>query len=180
LGHIDIALRGANLASHLIVAVLDNSNKTPLFSTEERMALLQESLGHIKNIKIDSFSGLLVEYAKQKQATAILRGLRTPGDFETESRYAVCNGVLSVALSGQHGGETTGAERGVASCSEGAWGCNPHLIETIFLTASPSLSFISSSIVREAAFHISNNSALCNMVTPHVQKALENRIRQGE
>lgn len=151
LGHIDIALRGAKLVSRLIVAVLDNSNKKPLFTTKERMALLQESLGQIKNIQIDSFSGLLVEYAKQKQATAILRGLRSPSDFETESRYAVCNNLLSVAS-----------------------------IETVFLTASPSLSFISSSIVREAAFHISNNSALCNMVTPHVQKALENRIRQGE
>lgn len=151
LGHIDIALRGAKLASHLIVAVLDNSNKKPLFSTKERMTLLQESLGHVTNIQIDSFSGLLVEYARQKQATAILRGLRSPSDYEAESRYAVCNKMISVAS-----------------------------IETVFLTASPSLSFISSSIVREAAFHISNNSALCNMVTPHVQKALENRIRQGE
>ena len=151
LGHIDIALRGAKLASLLIVAVLDNSNKKPLFSTKERIALLQESLGHVANIQVDSFSGLLVEYVRQKQATAILRGLRSPGDYETESRYAVCNKVISVAS-----------------------------IETIFLTASPSLSFISSSIVREAAFYISNNSALCNMVTPHVQKALENRIRQGE
>jgi len=130
-----------------VVAVLDNSNKKPLFSTKERVALLQESLGHIKNIEIGSFSGLLVEYAKQKGATAVLRGLRTSGDFESESRYAAYNKLLS----------------------------NVEL-ETIFIPASPSLSYISSSIVREAAFHISNNSALCNMVTPHVQIALQNRI----
>ena len=151
LGHIDIASRGAVLASRLVVAVLNNSNKKPFFSTKERIALLQESLGHIKNIEIDSFNGLLVDYAKQKNATAILRGLRSAGDFESESRYAVCNKLLS----------------------------NVEL-ETIFIPASPSLSYISSSVVREAAFHISNNSALCNMVTPHVQLALQNRIRLGE
>ena len=151
LGHVDIALRGAKLAKRLIVAVLDNTNKNPLFSAAERVVFLQNALGHIANIQIDSFSGLLAEYADQKNATAILRGLRSPGDFETETRYAVCNSLLS-----------------------------QNNLETIFITASPSLSFISSSIVREAAFHISNNSALCNMVTPHVQAALETRIRLGE
>ena len=151
LGHMDIAARGAKLACRLVVAVLDNTNKKPLFSTEERMALLQDALGHINNIEIDSFSGLLADYVKQKNATAILRGLRTPGDFESEARYAAFNKLLSNVE-----------------------------IETVFIPASPSLSYISSSIVREAAFHISNNSALCNMVTPHVQAALENRIRLGE
>ena len=151
LGHMDIAERGARLATRLIVAVLDNPNKKPLFCSEERVALLQESLGHVKNIEIDRFSGLLAEYATQKNAAAILRGLRSPGDFETEARYAAYNKLLSNAG-----------------------------LETVFIPASPPLSYISSSIVREAAFHISNNSALCNMVTPHVQAALETRIRLGE
>jgi len=147
LGHIDIATRGAKIASHLIVAVLDNTNKKPLFSTDERIAFLQDALGHISNIQIDSFSGLLAEYAKLKSATAILRGARTPTDFESEARYSVYNRMLS------------------------------NDIETILLPASPSLSYISSSIVREAAFHISTNSlnesVLCNMVTMNVLNALK-------
>jgi len=150
LGHIDIAMRGAKIANRLIVAVLDNTNKQPLFSTSERMAFLQDALGHIHNIEIDSFSGLLAAYATQKQATAILRGLRSPSDFESEARYAACNRLLS-----------------------------PNNLETIFIPASPSLSFISSSIVREAAFHIGNSdeSALGNMVSPMVQDALKKQFK---
>ena len=151
LGHTDIAIRGAKIATRLIVAVLDNTNKQPLFSTAERIALLQDTLGHIRNIEVDSFSGLLAEYTKRKHATAILRGLRGPGDLESEARYATCNSLLS-----------------------------SNNIETIFITASPSLSFISSSIVREAAFHIStsnlDDSALRNMVSPSVQDALKKRF----
>ena len=147
LGHIDIALRGANIASQLIVAVLDNPNKKPMFSTAERVDFLQDALGHIKNIRVDAFSGLLVEYAQQQSATAILRGLRSPADFESEGRYATCNRLLS-----------------------------QNSIETIFISASPSLSFISSSIVREAAFYIGSldESALDSMVTPKVLDALKN------
>jgi len=155
LGHIDIAVRGAKLATRLIVAVLGNTNKEPFFCVKERIALLQDALGHIGNVEIDTFSGLLAEYAKQKHATAILRGLRSPGDFENEARYATFNRLLS---------ETSN-------------------IETIFIPAAPSLSFISSSIVREAAFHIYSNNlndtALCNMVTPSVQLALLKNIKRN-
>jgi len=151
LGHIDIAIRGAKIATHLIVAVLDNTSKTPLFPTAQRVAFLQDALGHVGNIKVDSFSGLLAEYARLNHATAILRGLRGPSDFESEARYAACNSLLSA-----------------------------NNIETIFIPASPSLSFISSSIVREAAFHIStsnlDDSALRNMVSPSVQEALKKRF----
>jgi len=150
LGHIDIAIRGAKIANRLIVAVLDNTNKQPLFTTTERIAFLQDALGHVNNIAIDSFSGLLVKYAKRAHATAILRGLRNLSDFESEARYAACNHLLS-----------------------------QNNLETIFISASPSFSFISSSIVREAAFHISNldESALGNMVTPSVQDALKKRFQ---
>ena len=149
LGHTDIAMRGAKIATRLIVAVLDNTNKQPLFSTAERIAFLQDALGHIGNIEIDSFSGLLAEYAKHKHATAILRGLRSPGDFESEARYATCNRLLSASN-----------------------------IETIFIPASPPLSFISSGIVREAALYINNldDAALRNMVSPMVQDALKKRF----
>ena len=151
LGHVDIALRGAKIATRLIVAVLDNTNKKPLFSTAERVAFLQDALGHVSNIAIDSFSGLLVDYVKQQSATAILRGLRSPGDFESEARYATCNRLLST-----------------------------NSLETIFITASPSLSFISSSIVREAAFYIGSldESALGAMVSPTVLDALK-KIYEG-
>ena len=150
LGHVDIALRGAKLAERLIVAVLDNTNKKPLFTAVERVVFLQNALGHIDNIQIESFCGLLAEYANQKNATAILRGIRSPGDFESEARYATCNSILS-----------------------------KNNLETIFITASPSLSFISSSIVREAAFHTSNfnGSALGSMVTADVLDALQKRFK---
>ena len=150
LGHIDIAMRGAKIASRVIVAVLGNTNKQPLFSVAERMAFLQDVLSHVNNIEIDSFSGLLAAYAQRKHATAILRGLRSPGDFESEARYAASNRLLS-----------------------------QNNLETIFIPASPSLSFISSSIVREAAFYISNpdESALRSMVTPTVQDALKKRFK---
>ena len=149
LGHIDIALRGAHMATKLIVAVLDNTNKKPLFSTGERVAFLQDALGHVPNIEIDSFSGLLVAYAAKKSATAILRGLRSPGDYESEARYAASNRLLS---------------RGK--------------LDTIFISESPSLSFISSSIVREAAFHIGSvkESALGQMVSPKVLESLLRRM----
>jgi len=163
LGHIDIATRGSGLADRLIVAVLENVGKKSLFSVEERLAFLRKAFGHIKNIEIASFSGLLADYAKGENVTAILRGLRTSGDFESESKYAVYNRLLSV-----------GAETGPESGSKSG-------IETIFITASPSLSFISSSIVREAAFHIytSNLSddALCNMVDPNVKAALKSHFK---
>ena len=153
LGHIDIALRGAKMATRLIVAVLDNPNKKSLLSTEERVALLQDTLGNVGNIEVDSFCGLLAEYAKQKGVTAILRGLRSPGDFESEARYSVYNRLFS--------GD----------------------IETIFIPASPSLSFISSSIVREAAFHIFTSnldeSALYNMVSKNVLDALKRQFKSS-
>jgi len=160
LGHIDIATRGAKLADRLIVAVLDNLNKKSIFTVNERISLLQKEFAHIPNIEIDSFSGLLAEYTRQKSATAILRGVRGPGDFESESRYAANNWVLSASV--QNGGIT-------------------HGIETLFITANPYISYISSTIVREAAFHIySNNlcdSALLNMVTPNVQTALQKHYK---
>jgi len=157
LGHIDIAMRGAKIATKLIVAVLDNSNKTSFFTITERVALLKEALGNTTNIEVDEFSGLLVEYAHKKNATAILRGIRNPADYESEARYAECNRLLSQGDS---------------------------KLETIFLPASPSLSFISSSIVREAALHIYKNNyseaALQKLVPLPVCNALKNRIKIGQ
>ena len=156
LGHIDIATRGAKLCGHLVVAVLDNTNKTPHFSTPQRVLFLKDALGHIPNITVDSFSGLLVEYAKQKNATAILRGLRTPGDLESEAMYAHNNKLLSA----HHEPVQQG-------------------LETIFLPATPAYSFISSTIVREVAGHIYQghlrDTVLSGMATPAVIAGLEEK-----
>lgn len=94
MGHVSVIRRASAFADRLLVAVLDNPDKTPLFSAEERVQLLQEALCHT-NAEIEAFSGLLADYARQKGANAILRGLRTPGDFEREYRYAAYNGRLS-------------------------------------------------------------------------------------
>jgi len=159
LGHIDIATRGAKFATRLIVAVLDNINKKSLFTTVERISLLQHEFAHIPNIEIDSFSGLLAEYAQKNNAT-ILRGVRSASDFESEARYAANNWVLSARV----------GDNGIPSGTE-----------TIFITANPYISYISSTIVREAAFHIYGNglcdSALLNMITPNVQAALRRHYK---
>jgi len=149
LGHIDIAVRGAKICNRLIVAVLDNPSKTGLFPVQARIEFLQDALGSINNIEVSSFSGLLAEYARQMSVTAILRGVRTSGDLESETRYATANRLISDG------------------------------VETVFLPSTPLLSHISSSIVREAAQHIYagnlSDFALCNMVTPQVQDALRKK-----
>ena len=84
LGHLDIIERGAKLFDQVIVAVLCNPSKSPLFSVEKRINQIQESTQHLKNIEVDSFTGLTVEYAKSRQASVLLRGLRVLSDFEKE------------------------------------------------------------------------------------------------
>ena len=95
LGHIDIATRGAKFAVTLIVAVLDNPNKKATFSVAKRVAFLQDALGHVSNIKLDSFSGMLADYVKSCGATAILRGVRNASDLNEEIMYATYNKLLS-------------------------------------------------------------------------------------
>ena len=90
-GHIDIAERGLKLFDKVIVAILHNPGKEYLFTVEERMELLSISLGNHPNIEIDTFDGLLVDYAARKNATAILRGMRAVSDFEYEFQMALMN-----------------------------------------------------------------------------------------
>ncbi len=122
-GHIDIIKRSGSLFDKVIVAVLNNPNKTPLFSVEERVQLLRQTCGSIENVEIDSFSGLLTEYAKSKNANAIVKGLRAVSDFEYELQMALMNKKL-----------------------------NPD-IETVFMMTSSRYSYLSSSIVKEVASH---------------------------
>jgi pantetheine-phosphate adenylyltransferase len=90
-GHLDLIHRGARLFDRLIVAILRNEAKQPLFSAEERMEMLSEVLLDVPNVEIDSFNGLLVEYASAKQATVLLRGIRAVSDYEYELQMALMN-----------------------------------------------------------------------------------------
>ena len=121
LGHIDIIERGAKLFERVIVAVLSNPSKQSLFTIDERMEQIEKCTQHIKNIKVDSFIGLTVEYAKLHQAGVLLRGLRVLSDFEKELQMAHTNKTLN------------------------------HEIETVFLATTKEYSFLSSSIVKEIA-----------------------------
>ena len=120
-GHIDIIERGLKLFDKLIVAILHNPNKKSLFTIEERIEMLKKSLSNMPNIEIDSFNGLLVDYAEQKNAHAILRGMRAVSDFDFEFQLALMNRRLN------------------------------REIQTIFLMTGLRWIYISSSIVKEAA-----------------------------
>lgn len=121
-GHLDIIKRAADIADHLTVAVLNNSTKTPLFSVEERVNILKEVTKDIPNVSVESFSGLLINYAKEKDIHVSVRGLRAITDFEYELQIAQTNRKLS-------NGE----------------------LDTIFLTTSLEYSYLSSSSVKEIA-----------------------------
>ncbi len=124
-GHLDIIRRAAEIFDELTVSVLNNKGKSPLFSVEERVKILQEATKELPNVKVDSFSGLLVDYAKEKDVHVIIRGLRAITDFEYELQGAQTNRILS----------------------EGK-------LDTMFLTTSLEYAYLSSSSVKEiASFH---------------------------
>lgn len=120
-GHLDIIKRSGALFDKVIVAVLNNPNKKPLFTVSERVDILRRTCGNLKNVEIDSFSGLLMDYAKSKNANAIVKGLRAVSDFEYELQMAHMNNKL-----------------------------NPD-IETMFIMTSCKYSYLSSSLVKEVA-----------------------------
>lgn len=106
-GHLDIIERAKSIFGYVIVAVLDNVSKKSLFTTEERLYLLKEVLKDDENIEIDSFSGLLVDYAKKKNCKVIVRGLRSASDYLSEYTLAMANmhykdGVETVFLLGSN------------------------------------------------------------------------------
>jgi pantetheine-phosphate adenylyltransferase len=118
-GHLDLIQRGSALFDRLIVAILRNDEKHPLFSVGERMEMVKEVIGHLPNVEVGSFGGLLVDYASQSNATVILRGIRAVSDYEYELQMALMNRRL-----------------------------RPD-VETVFLMASEAYSFISSRLVKE-------------------------------
>jgi len=121
-GHLDIINRAADMFDEVIVSVLDNCHKTPLFSVNERVNILKKATEDIPNIKVESFSGLLIDYAKSKNVNIAIRGLRAITDFEYELQIAQTNKLLS----------------------NGA-------LDTIFLTTSLEYAYLSSSGVKEIA-----------------------------
>jgi len=118
-GHLDLIERGSKIFDELIVAVLRNPEKDPLFTVEERLEMLREATQHCANISADSFNGLLVDYAVRKQARVILRGIRAVSDFENEMTMALMNRKLDGNL------------------------------ETVFMMPAVSYTFLSSRLVRE-------------------------------
>jgi pantetheine-phosphate adenylyltransferase len=120
-GHLDLIHRGCRLVGGLIVAVLSNEAKMPLFSVEERMEMLREATRNLANVEIDSFHGLLADYAAGRNARIIMRGIRAISDYEYELQMALMNRRL-----------------------------RPD-IETMFLLAGEGNSFISSRLVKEVA-----------------------------
>lgn len=120
-GHLDIIERAASISDELIVGVLQNKAKTPLFSVEERVIILREVTKNLKNVKIIPFEGLLIDFAAQMDAKVIVRGLRAITDFEYELQMSQTNRKLNAD------------------------------IETLFLTTSLEYSFLSSTTVKEVA-----------------------------
>jgi pantetheine-phosphate adenylyltransferase len=97
-GHVDIIQRGARLFDRIIIAILVNREKTPLFTAEERVEIVREVFASDENVEVDTFGGLLVDYAQRKKASVIVRGLRAVSDFEYEMQMALMNRHLSPDL----------------------------------------------------------------------------------
>ena len=123
-GHLDIIERASRVYEKLVVGVLSTASKTPLFSAEKRVEMIRLVTKHLDNVEVDTFTGLLVDFAASKNATVIVKGLRTVADFEYEFQMALLNKAL-----------------------------NPEY-ETMFMMTNTKYSYISSSMVKElAGFH---------------------------
>jgi pantetheine-phosphate adenylyltransferase len=97
-GHVDIILRSAHLFERILVAILVNPEKTPLFTPDERVAIIREVFREYPNVEVDIFDGLLVEYARRRRASAIVRGIRAVSDYEYEFQMALMNRHLEPSL----------------------------------------------------------------------------------
>ena len=123
LGHLDVIRRAAKITDELIVGVLNNNSKNKLFSVEERVKMLEEVTKEIPNVRIKSFEGLLIDFAKKEQSQVIIRGIRATTDFEYELQMAQTNRIMDPKL------------------------------DTLFLTTSLEYAYLSSSTVKEVAMH---------------------------
>ena len=94
-GHLDLIARAANIFDHLVVAILRNSEKNPLFTVEERVAMLSEGIAEFNNVSVSTFDGLLVDFAREERAHAVVRGIRAISDYEYEFQMALMNRRLA-------------------------------------------------------------------------------------
>lgn len=120
-GHLDLVKRGVRIFDEVIIAVAPNPKKQPLFTLDERLRLIRDSIMDIKNVRVEAFNGLLVDYVESRKAVAIIRGLRAVSDFEYELQIALMNRRL-----------------------------NPK-VETVFMMPSEEYSFLTSSLVKEVS-----------------------------
>ena len=147
-GHLDIIERSARMSDHLIIGVLNNNSKTPLFSVEERVNMLKSLTRDLKNVEVTAFGGLLVDFVRANQADAVVRGLRAVTDFEYELQIAQTNRVIAPE------------------------------VDTVFLTTNLKYSYLSSSIVKEiAAFGGEINAFVPEEVAKRVMKKMEDRMK---
>lgn len=142
-GHVDLTERAARLFDNVVVAIAHSEKKTPLFSLAERVRLCEESLSHLDNVAVEGFSNLLTDFARSKGSSCVLRGLRAVADFEYEFQLANMNRAIYPEF------------------------------ESVFLTPSEHLSFISSSLVREIA---SMGGDITPFVPGTVAQALKSRF----
>ena len=146
MGHIDLIKRAAKITDHLIIAILRNSQKNPLFSVEERIELLNRCISkeNFNNrIVIEAFDGMLADYAREKKCQVIIRGLRNTADFEYEQQIGAVNKRL-----------------------------NPDL-ETLFLGTSPEYAYLSATVVKEIAMYKKN---LAGYVPEEIQHIVEEKF----
>lgn len=151
LGHLDVIKRASKLFDHLIIGVLNNNAKTPLFTVEERVKMIEEAIREIPNAEVRSFDGLTVDFAKKCGANAVVRGLRAVTDFEYELQIAQLNHVI-----------------------------DPE-IDTVFLTTSLQYAYLSSSSTKEVAAYGGDISHFVTpFVEAEVKKKLNDKIKGKE
>lgn len=145
-GHLNIIQRAANIFDKLIVCVMVNAGKNPMFSLEERVALIQRVTGDLPNVEVDSSNELLADYAKRRGSCVIVKGLRAGSDFENEFQMALINHKI-----------------------------NPEL-DTMFLTASSEYMYLSSSTVKElGTYGVDLSDFLPADIIPDFQERIEKR-----
>lgn len=128
-GHLDIVTRAANMFDHLVLAIAASPSKKPMFSLDERVALARDVVAHLPNVEVTGFSDLMANFARDRQANILVRGLRAVSDFEYEMQLAQMNRHLMAEL------------------------------ESVFLMPSAAYAFVSSSLVKEVARHNGDVSA---------------------
>ena len=148
-GHVDIIRRAAKMSDKLIIAVVNNSAKSPLFTPEERVTMLREITRDIPNTEVELFGGLTIDYCKRRGAQVMVRGLRAVTDFEYELQIAQTNRVIAPD------------------------------IDTIFLTTNLKYSYLSSSIVKEIASYSGDITAFVDeRVAEAIRKKISERHQQ--